>query len=478
MTAHAVHWGEGVFLKPHHFQSSLRFQHDQMRRQHMWDSPYAWGLQVFDLDREALADHRVIIHRLSARFPDGTALELGPADRLPERNLYEIFRAQRQVDLFIGVPELVLGASWANLANDADSPGRFRVREVRCLDENTGLNPQTILVRRLNARLFFGDEDRTGYQVLPIGRVVKSDQADGTPELDREFIPPLLRCDIWPGLQTDILYAIVERIDRKIDDLAQRVKKEGIAMDRVQRDGGRILHQLAQLNAAAAVLRVLLHVQGLHPLWAFIELSRLVGQLSIFGKERRTPHGLPRYNHDNLFTCFDGLKSLLDVFLNIVEDPKYQSRLFKGKGRRMQVALESAWLEQGWRLFIGVHCPLDEKTCTDILTRPRELNMKIGSSDRVDEIFSEGLAGLRFARLAGTPPMLPAQTGMIYFQIQRDAHDQEWQHVQRSLQLAMRLRQELILGNIDGKHQLSVRTGEKTVSFEFTLFAVPPNVTE
>ncbi|MCI0681406.1 MAG: type VI secretion system baseplate subunit TssK [Gemmataceae bacterium] len=476
MTAHAVHWGEGVFLKPHHFQMGLRFQDDQMRRQHMWDSPYGWGLQSIDLDREALGDHRVIVHRLSARFPDGTALEVGPDEPLPERNLYEIFRTRRQVDLFVGVPELVLGASWANLANEADSSARFRAREMRCLDENTGLNPQTILVRRLNARLLFGDEDRAGYQVLPIARVVKSGGPDATPELDREFIPPLLRCDIWPPLQSDILYAVVERILRKIDDLAQRVKKEGIAFDRVQRDGGRILHQLAKLNEAASVMRVLLHVQGLHPVWAFMELSRLVGQLAIFSAERRTPHGLPRYNHDNLYDCFSGLKACLDLFLNIVEDPKYQSRVFRGKGRRMQVALESTWLEPGWRLFLGVYSALDEKACTEILTRPGQLNMKIGSSDRVDELFSEGHSGLRFSRIPRAPQALPVDASMIYFQIQHEGQDQEWAHVQRSLQLAMRLRQELILGNIDGKHQLSIRTGDKTASFEFTLFAVPPNV--
>jgi type VI secretion system protein ImpJ len=478
MSAHAVHWGEGVFLKPHHFQAALRFHHEQLRRQHMWDAPYGWGLQAIELDREALADYRLIVHRLSARLPDGTALEVGPDDPLPEYDLHDVLRSQRRVAIFLGVPELVLGANWANLATDADGRARFRVREMRCVDENTGLNPQTILARRLNVRLFLGDEDRAGYQVLPIARIVKSDRADATPELDPSFIPPLLRCDIWPALQEDILYAVVERVQRKIDDLARRVKKEGIAFDRVQRDGGRILHQLAQLNQAASVLRVMLHVQGLHPVWAYLELSRLVGQLAIFSAERRTPHGLPRYDHNNLHECFGGLKMCLDLFLNIVEDPKYQSRVFRGKGRRMQVALESTWMESGWRLFIGVHSTLDDRLCTELLTRTGQLNMKIGSSDRIDEIYSEGHSGLRFSRVQRPPEALPMDTGMTYFQIQREAQDLEWTHVQRALQLAMRLRQELILGDIDGKQRLTIKSGEKTASFEFTLFAVPPNVGE
>ena len=289
MTVHAVHWAEGVFLKPHHFQAALRYHNEQVRRQQMWDMPYGWGLQAIDLDREALTDHRALVRRLSARFPDGTAIEMGPDDPLAERSLREILRTRHEVDLFVGVPSLVLGANWPNLATDGDGRGRFRARELRCVDENTGLNPQTISVRRLNVRLFVGDEDRAGYQSMPIARIVKSDTPDATPIVDAEFIPPLLRCDIWPALQEDILYGVVERINRKIDDLGQRVKKEGITFERHQRDGPRILHQLAKLNEAASVLRVLLHVQGLHPLWAFTELSRVVGQLAIFGADRRTP---------------------------------------------------------------------------------------------------------------------------------------------------------------------------------------------
>ncbi len=475
MTAHAVHWAEGVFLKPHHFQTALRFHQQQINRQQMWDMPYAWGLQTIEIDREALADHRLLIRRLTARFPDGTPVEIGPDDPLPERNLRELLRTRRDLEIFVGVPALVLGANWANVAADGDGKGRFRLREMRCVDENTGLNPQTISIRRLNVRLFVGDEDRAGCETLPIGRIVKSDQMDGKPELDRKYIPPLLRCDIWPALQEDILYAIVERINRKIDELAQRVKKEGITFDRHQRDGGRILHQLAQLNEAAAVLRVMLDVQGLHPLWAFTELSRLVGQLAIFSAERRTPHSMPRYEHNNLYDCFGGLKTWLDHFLSIVEDPKYQSRLFKGKGRRMQVALESPWMEPGWRLYIGVHSALDDNACTELVTRPGQLNMKIGSSDRVDEIFTEGHSGLRFSRVTMVPEMLPRDAGLTYFQIKSDSQDQEWNHVQRSLQLAMRLKQELILGNIDGKHRLTVRIGEKSENLEFALFAVPPD---
>ena len=63
---------------------------------------------------------------------------------------------------------------------------------------------------------------------------------------------------------------------------------------------------------------------------------------------------LPRYDHDDLGGCFWKLKQYLDALLGEVEDPAYQERPFIGTGLRMQVALESAWLESGWQMFLGV----------------------------------------------------------------------------------------------------------------------------
>ena len=40
-------------------------------------------------------------------------------------------------------------------------------------DENTGGGDQAVLVRRTRARLLLSDQDHTGYEVLPLARVVR-----------------------------------------------------------------------------------------------------------------------------------------------------------------------------------------------------------------------------------------------------------------------------------------------------------------
>ena len=47
-------WGEGLFLRPQHFQQQDRYHeqrlHDSVKALH----PYAWGVSQLQLDRDAL----------------------------------------------------------------------------------------------------------------------------------------------------------------------------------------------------------------------------------------------------------------------------------------------------------------------------------------------------------------------------------------------------------------------------------------
>ena len=81
--------------------------------------------------------------------------------------------------------------------------------------------------------------------------------------------------------------------------------------------------------------------------------------------------------------------------------PLVNARNVDTEGR--QVALESLWLETGWDLFIGVETPLVAEECVRLLTRPGILDMKVGSADRVDNIFRMGQAGLKFTHTAQPP---------------------------------------------------------------------------
>jgi type VI secretion system protein ImpJ len=471
MTVPAVHWYEGMFLRPQHFQALQRHWAHLASRGEKWDLHYNWGVREIDLDLEALANYRLVVRSLQARLRDGTLLALPEDGTLPAIELKGAFDHGNSVTAFLAVPVLRLGR--ANTATGRTSDGaRYLIDEQELEDENTGLNPQPVQVRLLNLRLLLSSQDHTGYEVLPIARIEKSPRAEATPQLDRTYIPPLLACDCWPPLAASILQTIYDRIGKKIELLANQVVANNISFDSQAQGDAQLINQLCTLNEAYSLLGILVFAQGIHPLHAYLELCRLVGQLAIFGAQRRPPE-LPRYDHDDLGICFARVKQHLDALLDILVEPAYKERPFVGAGLRMQVVLEPAWLESVWQLFIGVQSPLDAEELIRLLTRAGQLDMKIGSSERVDAIYRMGQAGLRFAHSPRPPRALPTQPGLTYFQISRESQLAEWQNVQKSLTLAIRLNENLIVGDIQGQQVLKIKTGGQATTLQFTLYVVP-----
>jgi type VI secretion system protein ImpJ len=476
MTSRAVHWHEGMFLRPHHFQASHRYLVDLSRRNHNWDLHYNWGLRSIDLDLEALANHRLVIHSLEARLRDGTPVVTPRDGNLPALDLRPIFQEKetRYFLVYLAVPALYLGRR--NISAEQNADFRYFQASIDFEDENTGGNPQVVPVRALNFQLLVGTQDQTGYEVLPIARLEKSAQADGGPQLDVSYIPPVLSCDAWKPLADGILRGMLERLDRKIDWLVQQMATQGITFERQAPGDALVLKQLQQMNEAVSAMGMLVTAPGVHPLSAFLEMSRLVGQMAIFGATRRPPE-LPRYNHDDLGTCFFDIKRHLDTQLDIVREPEYKERPFIGAGWRMQVGLEPAWLETSWQMFIGVQSPLDAIQCVTLLTKAGQLDMKVGSSDRVEELYRQGAAGLRFVYEQLPPQGLPKVSGQMYFQVIQDPKNPEWLNVKKSLMLALRLNENLIVGNIQNQPRLTIKAGGRNVAMQFSLYVLPEKKT-
>ncbi len=143
---------------------------------------------------------------------------------------------------------------------------------------------------------------------------------------------------------------------RRSSSLANQVVSRGITFDSQAQGDPLIFEQLRELNSAYPTLGILAFAEGVHPFGAYVEMCRLVGQLSIFGATRRPPE-LPRYDHDDLGGCFYRVKQHIDSLLNILIEPEYKERPFIGAGLRMQVALEPAWLESVWQMYVGVQSP-------------------------------------------------------------------------------------------------------------------------
>jgi type VI secretion system protein ImpJ len=481
-----VHWYEGLFLRPQHFQAADRYWSELVQTSEQWDHPYNYGLHALEFSKEALANHQFQVHTLKARMPDGTlvALDAGnEPDRLdlkptfaamlaPKVDLSEAFGKESVLKVYLAVPKLQLGR--ANIAQSADGDhARYIEAEQQAQDESRGGGDQAIQVRALNARLMLSTQDLSGYEVLPVAQIRRASEEQAVPRLDPDYIPPVIAITAWPPLGRDIVRAIYDIIGQKIEVLAQQIANRGIGLE--GRDPGDVdrVMMLTQLNVAYSTLAVLAFAQGVHPFVAYVELCRIVGQLSIFDAGRRATD-IPPYDHDDLAGIFHRIRQRIERLINAVRDYEFEQRYFIGVGLGMQVALEQKWFNSDWQWYIGVNKgELSEQECRELLS-PGQLDWKFGSSRQVEFLFTHRAAGLQLMLVDRTIRALPSRRDWIYFEVDRK-DSPAWRDVQETQTLAMRLKDALIVNRdrLQGERQLVVALRGKRAALQFALFAVP-----
>jgi type VI secretion system protein ImpJ len=464
-----------MFLRQHHFLTEHRQMMRLMQLDGKWGLHHNWGLRSIALNTEALGNFQFSVTALEARLRDGTLIEVPQDGPLPDLALKPVLESQRKVTIHLGVP--VLKSGQANVSERGPSDGmRYYVATPQLEDENLGVNPQPIPIRRLNFKLLPSTENLAGYETVPIARIEKSERAEATPQLDADYIPPVLACDAWRDLRVGILQSIYHRIGRKIEQLAAQAVSRGLDLDNLDSQAQKGVLSFAQLrafNEAYAYLSNLAFLDGLHPLLAYMELCRMVGQLSIFHSRRRPPE-LPLYDHDDLGGCFHRVKNYLNELIDIAPEPDYEARDFVGRGLRMKVEIQPEWLSRNVPMYIGVTSPLRPEECALQLER---LGMKVSSLERVEDIYRRRDIGLQFSQvpLSSLPAALPRDAGpsllLTYFQINRELQQAEWEHVRSSGTLAIRFKEDDVVGEIDGKTEVTVRLARE-MTFRFTLYVL------
>ena len=187
-----VHWSEGMFLRPHHFQAADRYWTELVQTSESWDHPYNYGLHRIDLSEEAIGNYQFQLNQCQARMKDGTIVSI-EAGQEPDRvdlkgeiaglqgamaNLEEAFDKESVLQVYLAVPRMKLGN--VNVAgSETINKNRFVARQTSYQDESAGGNDREVEHRQLNVRILLSTEDLTGYELLPIARIRAHRRARG-----------------------------------------------------------------------------------------------------------------------------------------------------------------------------------------------------------------------------------------------------------------------------------------------------------
>src|SRR4051812_31156103 len=104
MAKRPVHWYEGMFLKPHHFQAADRFLRERVRESEDWLHPHNWGLKSVSLDKDAVANYSLVLRSCQARFKDGSTISVPDEATVDPIELHQALSAASETTAYLAIP--------------------------------------------------------------------------------------------------------------------------------------------------------------------------------------------------------------------------------------------------------------------------------------------------------------------------------------------------------------------------------------
>lgn len=476
-----VHWHEGLFLQPQHFQAWDRHWTERVSMGEMWQNPYAYGVAEIEINSAALAAGYFQLDKLKAKTPAGTLLELSVGQQSERRDVRPALHStanatvepqsqnSSRVNVFIGVPRLRLGD--ANVAQGEQNAGNRYSTELYDLpDEVDASSIQPVELRKVNAEVLLSGDDLEGYDTLQIARLRLS--ADGVSlELDDSYVPPLVDCRAWKGLQSQVLSPIADLLAQASEQAGRLIADSGRSIDVSSSQTSQRLMLLQVVNPAASAMRVMTKSHGIHPQTAYLQLAHVAGGLDIFHPERSVKE-TAAYDHDNLGPLFAQIKQRIVAALRVFETRPYIQKYFTGSEFGLRSKLDSI-PEGRCNWFVGINKGrLPNDLLRDLLSAGN-LDWKIGSAEQVEWMFKQRAPGIELQPVSEMPSQLPRSGEWAYFQVRQEGP--AWQDVLDTGTIAIRFKESLIanLKELAGNRQIVVRYGKHNIPLQFALFAVP-----
>jgi type VI secretion system protein ImpJ len=410
-----VVWSEGLLMGPQHLQQ-LDAYHERLLFQRLDAmSPFSWGVSSVEFDRRALNTGQLVLTRLRAVLPDGSALDLDSADGElpPMRTLGEHFpHTQRSMDVYVALAQEREGVN--NYGHESEPGIRYKVARRSVRDITAPQHSLELPFGQRNFALMFGDEALTDYVAIKIAEIVRDDS--GGFLLSEPYIPPCLRIDASPFLMSGLrrlLQAMLTRYQALAE--ARRQSSSG-TIEFTASDVTRFL-LLNTLGSFVPPLQHMVDAGNVPPRSAYLSLVQLAGQLCTFTPDE-SPARLPKFAYTDLRATFEELFARIIALLRATAGEEFLSVPLHAKDDGMHLGqLSDDRLLQCDRFVVAVKTDLPERTVGSQLPNLA----KVASWDDVHGILSAATPGAALEVCWRPPPEIPARAGHVYFSVAADS---------------------------------------------------------
>jgi type VI secretion system protein ImpJ len=406
-------WGEGLFLRPQHFQRQDLYHETRLAEFGRSVHPYLWGIRSIKFDTDALAAGILRITELHAIMPDGEMISAPDNDELPDSiNLASIESIGNGLNFHIALPYLRdFGPNFSSQREVSGQVYRYYQHDSTAPDLYTNAIESEISVLKKSVRLLSDKENREQYISIPAARVRAN--SSGGYELDTAFVPPVLTIRSSPSIFL-MVRRLMEILQAKAQALYGHHREPSLNIVEFRSGDIASFWLLHTVNAAFASLQHLFHHSALHPERLFHEMLNLAGQLLTFSKAY-TLSDLPIYNHTNPGPEFIKLDQIIRELIETVISSRYFSiTLTETKPAFYLGRLDSEKVTSGASYYLSVAADMPPAELVE--TVPQRI--KIGAPDDVDKIVSSAMPGVRVMAVAQVPAPIPVRPGCYYFSIE------------------------------------------------------------
>lgn len=405
-----VFWGEGLFLRPQHFQRQDAYHEARLHDQVSALNPYAWGVRKIRFDPTGLTAGTLRAQELSVIFPDGEPYWAPGADALPEAlSLAELPAGVQSTTIHLALP--LLKDHGGNCGHEASASARFVQGNRATADLYTDSGEAELAYLHKSVRLLTDDEPRDPYATLPVARVRRT--STGGFELDESFVAPAVSIAGSPALHLQ-LRRLLDALQAKADALYGLHREPSQHVIEFRSGDIASFWLLHTVNSAFAALSHLFRHPGLHPERLHQEMARLAGALLTFSKGYSLAD-LPAYSHAQPEASFDQLFTMLRELLDTVISARYfQIALTEVKPSHHLGRIDSQRIDEKSALYLGVAADVPGPE----LVQSVPVRFKVGAPDDVEKCVLSALPGVKLTHAAQVPAAIPVRPGSLYFAIE------------------------------------------------------------
>lgn len=418
-----VLWGEGLFLRPQHFQRQDAYHEWRLAQGMRALHPYAWGVRRMQVDKDGLASGVLRLTELQLLLPDGEMVSAPQEDILPAPVVLGGLPAGLSEVTF----HVTLAPMRANGSNFEPSGGdragerasgavgasatRYEQHDTEANDWFTQAATSQVSTLRRQLALVADGEPRDHLVNMPLLRLRRS----GTSafEVDTQFVPPCMSISASPALQA-MMRRLLDTLQAKVDALYGFHREPSKHVIEFRSGDIASFWLLHTASAAFAGLSHLHHHPALHPERLYERMLELAGALMTFSK-RYGLADLKPYAHEAPHAGFAALDQILRELLETVISTRYFSiALDEFKPSFFHGRLESQKITPNTTLILGVQAAMPATEVVDTVP----IRMKVGAPDDVDKLVLSAMAGVRLTHLAQVPGAIPVRPGVYYFQME------------------------------------------------------------